>query len=116
MSNVQYLNLDELPTTVDRTIRLNGIEHVMEVPTVERFISQQRKAKEFEAVPADQRPVGYELSQICVLISDAFPTLTIDCLKALGMNKLNAIIAFINTKIEDVVKAAAAEMDPDQGK
>lgn len=101
----KILNLDDLETTVERAIKIGGVEHKMKPFTVEAFINQM---KEIEQI-GDQDPTGSEMYATSLrMIMRAFPTLTNDIVQNMNTFQVDAIYGFLKDKTEDAVEEASA--------
>jgi hypothetical protein len=105
---VQYLNIDELPTKVEKELTLKGVKHVMQPITVGQFLDQ---AQELKARQESSEPItGAEVFEKSVkMIQTTFPTIPEDDLRALTFDKINAILAFINATADEINEAGAEQ-------
>jgi len=120
----RYLNLDDLETESDITIKHDGKEHRMATLTVDKFIEQQKRASELEAESERAKAEGKEvddddMAKVVTLlktsVSEYFPTIPVN---ELPVAKLFAIFGFLNevsAKINDDASQGAEGVESTDG-
>jgi hypothetical protein len=104
MSNINYLDLDSVASSVDFTIKLGGVEHKVEESSVDDFIAN---AKAVEALALTASPVD-ELNLILGILGRALPTCNEAQLRKLKLNQLHKIREFVMTANGEKGEEAAA--------
>lgn len=100
----KILNLDDL-VEEKRTIRLNGVVHEVVGMTVESFIKTQEIIKKL----GESTETADQLEASAALINAAVPTLSLEALRSMKMERLNMIVEFLNMGVEESAAEGEAE-------
>lgn len=90
------LNLDEIETGLEKTIKLDGKNHDMQPMSVQHYIDY---LKQLETLKDADPTEAFEVMVKTTLV--AFPTLTEEQVRGLTLRKINAITAFIQAETEE---------------
>lgn len=89
--NLKLLDLDQFVPDV-KTIKLGGVSHAMKEITVAEYIAKTKALK--EAKTTDDS-VADQIEQTVQMITEGFPTIPVETLKAMSLQMLTAILEFI---------------------
>lgn len=112
--STKFLNLDELAPAVAVTVKLDGTDHQLKEMNVEDFAWVQSKMKTLEKGGES----GEYLTALCEMINRSFPTISVERMRSLSLNKLEKLLEFTlnlatqgaEVKVEE--GAAATAEDP----
>lgn len=103
---VKFLDLDALAPKEVVRIKLNNKEHEMKEMSVEDFVWA---TKEAEMREGDENDPAKMLDMMLDILTRQFPSVTRDEFKAMGFNKLSALLDFTRSLATDGSEAAIAE-------
>lgn len=102
----KVLNLDDLETSVERSVVVGGKTYMMEAFSVEDFINQMKEIEEI----GDKVPSASEMMETTLkMIQRAFPTMPNEVLRKLKTHQIDALYEFLKGKTEEEVERAATE-------
>lgn len=108
----QFLDLDAVAPKVDFSLKLNGVDHKLEEPSVEVFITNMQDIEKL-ALEASPRE---ELELSIKMIMRSFPTIKEEELRALKLSQLQAIGDFARQASgQDASKEAAKDEKDAEG-
>lgn len=91
-ANIKILNLDTLPTKAPRRqVTLGGVSYDVQEMSVEDFIETNLAAERLEA---DNNPKA-QMAEMVASVKRAVPTVPVDELNRLPLEKLGVLVAFI---------------------
>lgn len=108
----KILNLDEVESTIDKTLVIKGVSYAMRPFSVDEFINQM---KEIEEV-SKSNLTGVDLYKKSLeMIRRAFPGLTDEIIGEMTTFQIDAIYAFMKARTEDEAEQIAAEAGAGNG-
>lgn len=104
-----YIDLDEVSSDFEFTLKLDGVEHEMVEPSVDDFIFNM---KEIEKLSVSASTIE-EINIVIGIIARAFPTITEERLRKIKLPQLKKIQEYVFNagaqKVEKVEGGEAAE-------
>lgn len=104
MSEISYLNLDEL-ATVERTLHFKGEDHPQQELSVEGFIALTRELQDYE-VREEELSIRERIEMLAKIVASNFPTLGLARARAMTLRQLLAVVSFMRQAEEEVAGAA----------
>ena len=102
----KILNLDDLETTIEKSIEIKGVRYDMKPFSVEEFVDQMKEIEEVSQKDLS----GAELYLISLgMIRRAFPGMTDDILKKMNTFQIDAIYEFMKARTEEEAANVATE-------
>jgi len=105
----KFLNLDEFETSVEKTVRLNGVTHSFVPFSVGDFIDQLKEMEGYAAT--EELPVSEYMGHMVKMVRRAFPSISEEDLMGLSMEKLKALTDFVRGETE---KEALVGVTPEE--
>lgn len=106
----QFLNLDEIETTIEKVVVLNKVSHSFVPFTVEDFVNNLKEMETYSA--KTDVPMSEYMSFMVSMVKRAFPTIPEGELDKLTMEKLKALTDFIKGVTEqEAVAGLTAEQE-----
>lgn len=103
----KILNLDDIETSIEKSIVIHGATYNLKPFSVEEFIDQM---KEVEAL-GQETISGSEMYEMTLrMIMRAFPGLTDEKLRKLNTHQVDAIYAFLKAKTDEEVDNLTKDM------
>lgn len=111
---MQFLNLDEFETKIDKRVKLNGVTHEFQPFSVGDFINQLKEMEDYAS--REDVPISEYMAYMVSVVRRAFPTIPEEDLRSMSMPKLKRLTDFVRGETEAEALAGLPDEEAEAAK